>query len=115
MNSSYYQNKINQLDKEIAELERKIAAESNIEADKSARIISVQKSITKNTSVSTANLRMRQIGTYNNDIAKAQQRRADLQKRQADKRAERAKYAILLQKEIEKENKQNQLNQQRIQ
>ena len=115
MNSSYYQNKINQLDKEIAELEKKIAAESKIEADKSARIISVQKSITKNISASTANLRMRQIETLNKDIVKAQQRRADYQKKQADKRTQRAKYAIDLQREIERENKKSALEQKKIQ
>jgi len=114
MNSSYYQNKINQLDKEIAELEKKIAAESKTEADKSSRIMSIQKSITKYTSASTANLRMRQIETLNKDIVKAQQRRADFQKKQADKRTQRAKYAIDLQREIERETKKSVLEQRRI-
>lgn len=115
MNSSYYQNKINQLDKEIAELEKKIAAESKTEADKSARIITIQRSITKYTSASTASMRMRQIETLNKDIVKAQQKRADLQKKQADKRTQRAKYAIDLQREIERENKKSALEQKKIQ
>ena len=115
MNSSYYQNKINQLDKEIAELEKKIAAESKIEADKSSRIISIQKSITKYTSASTASMRMRQIETLNKDIVKAQQRRADFQKKQADKRSQRAKGAIDLQRELEKEKKESFLEQKKIQ
>lgn len=115
MNSSYYQNKINQLDKEIAELEKKIAAESKIEADKSSRIISIQKSITKYTSASMASMKMRQIETLNKDIVKAQQRRADFQKKQADKRSQRAKGAIDLQRELEKENKQSFLEQKKIQ
>lgn len=115
MNSSFYQNKINQLDKEIADLETKIAAESKIEADKSMRILNTQKSITKYTSTSTANMKMRQIEGYNREIARAQQKRADLQKKQADKRSQRAKYAIELQREIEKENKKNLLEQKKIQ
>lgn len=115
MNSSYYQNKVNQLDKEIADLETKIAAESKIEADKSMRIINTQKSITKYTSASTASMRMRQIEGYNREIARAQQKRADLQKKQADKRSQRAKYAIDLQREIEKENKKNLLEQKKMQ
>lgn len=115
MNSSYYQNKINQLDKEIAELEKKIAAESKTEADKSARIITIQRSITKYTSASTASMRMWQIETLNKDIVKAQQKRADLQKKQADKRTQRAKFAIDLQREIERENKKSVLEQKRIQ
>lgn len=115
MNSSYYQNKINQLDKEIADLETKIAAESKVEADKSMRIINTQKSITKYTSASTASMKMRQIEGYNREIARAQQRRADLQKKQADKRSQRTKYAIDLQREIEKENKKNLLEQKKMQ
>lgn len=115
MNSSYYQNKINQLDKEIAELEKKIAAESKTEADKSARIITIQRSITKYTSASTASMRMWQIETLNKDIVKAQQKRADLQKKQADKRTQRAKFAIDLQREIERENKKSALEQKKIQ
>ena len=115
MNSSYYQNKINQLEKEIAELEKKIAAESKTEADKSSRIITIQRSITKYTSASAASMRMRQIETLNKDIVKAQQKRADLQKKQADKRTQRAKYAIDLQREIERENKKSALEQKKIQ
>lgn len=115
MNSSYYQNKINQLEKEIAELEKKIAAESKTEADKSSRIITIQRSITKYTSASTTSMRMRQIETLNKDIVKAQQKRADLQKKQADKRTQQAKYAIDLQREIERENKKSALEQKKIQ
>ena len=115
MSVSYYQNKVNQLDKEIADLETKIAAESNKEADKSMRIINTQKSITKYTSASTASMKMRQIEGYNREMARAQQKRADLQKKQADKRSQRAKYAIDLQREIEKENKKNLLEQKKMQ
>lgn len=115
MDVSYYQNKVNQLDKEIADLETKIAAESKIEADKSMRILNTQKSITKYTSPSMASMKMRQIDGYNRDIARAQQRRADLQKKQADKRSQRAKYAVDLQREIEKENKKSILEQKKMQ
>lgn len=105
MNVSYFQNKVNQLDKEIADLEKKIAAESKIEADKSSKILSTQKSITKNTSASTLSMKMRQIEGFNRDMARAQQKRADLQKKLAEKRSQRARYAIDLQREMEKENK----------
>lgn len=115
MNASYYQNKVNQLDKEIADLEKKIAAESKIEADKSYRILSTQRSITRNTSASTANMKMRQIDGYNREISRAQQKRADYQKRLAEKRSQRARYAIDLQREIEKENKKNLLEQKKMQ
>lgn len=115
MNSSYYQNKINQLDKEIAEIEKKIAAESKTEADKSSRVLTIRRSITKYTSASTVNMRKRQIDGLNREIARAQQKRADLQKKQADKRTQRAKHAIDLQREIERENKKSALEQKKIQ
>jgi hypothetical protein len=79
------------------------------------RIINTQKSITKYTSASTASMKMRQIEGYNREMARAQQKRADLQKKQADKRSQRAKYAIDLQLEIEKENKKNLLEQKKMQ
>ena len=115
MNASYYQDKVNRLDKEIADLETKIAAESKIEADKSMRILNTRKSITKYTSASTVNMKMRQIDGYNRDIAKAQQKRAELQKKQADKRSQRARYAVELQREIEKESKKNLHEQKKMQ
>lgn len=115
MNASYYQNKVIQLDKEIADLEKKIAVESKIEAEKSSKILNTQKSITKNTSASTVNIKMRQIDGYKRDMYKAQQRKADFQKRLADKRSQRASYAIDLQREFEKENKKSLLEQKKMQ
>ena len=86
MNASYYQNKVNQLDKEIADLEKKIAAESKIEADKSYRILSTQRSITRNTSASTANMKMRQIDGYNREISRAQKKKSRLSKKTCRKK-----------------------------
>lgn len=115
MDSRYYQDKINRLDKDIADIEKKIAAESKIEADKSSKIAAIQRSITKNMSISSLNLKQRQMGNYNREMNTAQVRRADLQKKLADKRAERARYSIELQKAVTKENKQNELNQKKLQ
>lgn len=115
MDSRYYQDKINRLDKDIADIEKKIAAESKIEADKSSKIAAIQRSITKNMSISSLNLKQRQMSNYNREMNTAQVRRADLQKKLADKRAERARYSIELQKAVTKENKQNELNQKKLQ
>lgn len=115
MNTSYYQNKVNQLDKEIADLERKIATESKTEADYTSKILITQRSINKNTSLSTYNMKMRQIEGYNKKIADAQRKRADLQKKLAEKRSARSRYALDLQKETDKENKKNLQEQKRIQ
>ena len=113
MNTNYYQNKINRLDEEIVELERKIAAESQIEATKNKRISTIQASINKNTSLSMYNLKMRQIERETKEIINAQKKRADFQKKLADKRRERTKYSVELQKAQNRES-QKMLQTQRI-
>lgn len=113
MNTNYYQNKINRLDEEIVELERKIAAESQIEATKNKRISTIQASINKNTSPSMYNLKMRQIERETKEIINAQKKRADFQKKLADKRRERTKYSVELQKAQNRES-QKMLQTQRI-
>ena len=115
MNIDYYQNKLNRLDREIAELEKKIAAESQIEARKNNSINSTRTSINKNTSISTYNAKMRQIERYSKEMINAQKKRADLQKKLSDKRVERTKCSINLQKAQNKENQQILQNQKAIQ
>ena len=52
MNSLYYQNIVNRIEKEIADLQTKIATESKKEVDKNRQIDLVNRSITKSTSLS---------------------------------------------------------------
>ena len=113
MNTNYYQNKINRLDEDIVEIERKIAAESQIEATKNKRISTIQASINKNTSPSMYNLKKRQIEGETKEIINAQKKRADFQKKLADKRRERTKYSVELQKAQNRES-QKMLQTQRI-
>lgn len=115
MDSRYYQDKINRIDKEIADIEKKVAAESKIEADRSSKIAAIQRSITKNMSVSSLDIKQRKMSNYNREMNTAQVRRANLQKKLADKRAERAKFSIELQRAGARENKQNELNQKKLQ
>lgn len=104
MNANYYLDKLNRLDREIVELERKIATESQIEANKNKRISTIQASFNKNTSPSMYNLKMHQIEREKKEMINAQKRRADFQKKLADKRKDRTKYSIELQKVQNKEN-----------
>jgi predicted nucleic acid-binding Zn-ribbon protein len=90
---------LNQLDKELANLEKKLAELTKKEAEKTKRINDTQKSITKNTSPSMIQSKMRQIQGYNNELARIASDKADTSKKIADKRKRRADTAIKLQKE----------------
>lgn len=52
MNSLYYRNIVNRIEKEFADLQTKIATESKKEVDKNRQIDLVNRSITKSTSLS---------------------------------------------------------------
>ena len=105
---------LNQLDKELADLEKKLATEMKKEADKTKRINDAQKSITKNTSVSIVQSKMRQIGGYQNDLVKVAQAKADINKKIAEKRKKRGEVALKLQKEELSESKKFEQTQKRI-
>ena len=105
---------LNQLDKELVALEKKLADELKKEADKSKRINDVQRSITKNTSPSTAQSKLRQIQGYQSELVKINNNKADINKRIADKRKKRTDVVIKLQREEAEEAKRAAREQQRI-
>jgi len=99
MSADQIRREINQLDNELAALEKKLADELKKEADKTKRINDTQKSITKNTSLSAVQSKTRQIQCYQDDLVKISNARADINKKIADKRKNRADKALKLQKE----------------
>ena len=103
-----YQNNVNRLDKEIADLEAKKAKLDADCANLQTRILSVRKTITKNTSLSTLQSKQRQLEGYNRDITKKEKDSADLSKKIADKRKRRLDEQKKLQKAQEQENKKQQ-------
>ena len=105
---------LNQLDKELVALEKKLADELKKEADKSKRINDVQRSITKNTSPSTVQSKLRQIQGYQSELVKINNNKADINKRIADKRKKRTDVVIKLQREEAEEAKRAAREQQRI-
>jgi hypothetical protein len=88
MNSTYYHNQINRIEKDIADLQKKIANESIKENDKNRQIDAINRSITKNTSISTLNSKQRQANGYQNDISACRNKVADYQKKLSDKSIE---------------------------
>lgn len=108
MSVSQYQNQVNSLDKEIADLEKKKAAIDKECAKLQSNINSTSKSITKHTSASTAASKMKQIGRYESDYAKKSSNSAELGKKIAEKRKKCTDTYLKLQKaQQEEQKKQN--------
>lgn len=108
MSSEQYQRTVNNLDKEIADLEKKKDV-----ATLQSKINTLKKSINSHTSASTLNSRMQQIATHESNQAKKSQDSAELGKKIAEKRKKRAEAYQKLQKEQRNEQKkQDKANQQ---
>jgi len=78
-------NIVSQLQREIERLQYKLANAAKYEASKSKQIAQIQKSITKNTSQSMLNSKMRSIERLQDDVVKLKDKRADINKKLADK------------------------------
>lgn len=105
MSIKLYQNSLNQVDKDIANLEKKLAYYAKSEAEKTKRISSIEKSITKNTSVSSLNSKLKQIGSLRNELSRIVTQKADINKKIAEKRSKHNDLSIKIQKEQEKQDK----------
>lgn len=115
MSVSLYQNNVNRLDKEIADLEAKKAKLDSESAILQSRVLSVQNSITKNTSLSSLQSKQRQISGYQRDISRKETDSAQIGKKIAEKRKRRIDEYQRLQKEQQQENKKQQEENKRIQ
>lgn len=105
MSVTQYQNMVNSLDKEIADLEKKKAAKDKEVAALQGKINTLKKSISGRISTSTLNSKMRQIATCESDQARKSQDSAELGKKIAEKRKKRAEAYLKLQKEQQNEQK----------
>ena len=97
MGVEQYQRKVNSLDKEIADLEKKKAADNH---KKASRV-----SVSKNASESMIKSKMRQIENYEEKARKAEAASADYGKKISDKRTKRNDAYLKLQKEEQNERK----------
>lgn len=105
---------INQLNKEIASLEKAMTDELKKEADKSKKINDIRRSINKNTSASSLQSKSRQIDTYNMDLAKIASKKADINKKLSDKKSKLSTLNIKLQKEQQDDDKKRVKEQEKI-
>ena len=79
MTTTYYLNQIASIEKEIADLQKKIADEATREYDCQLRINTIERSITRNISMSSLQSRQRDIQNQNKKIIDCKKRQAEYQ------------------------------------
>lgn len=115
MSVDQYQRAVNDLDSEIANLEKKKAVKDKNCADLQSKINYIQKSITKHASALMLNSKMRQINSYESNRIKSSNESADLGRKIAEKRKKRSEAYLKLQKEQQNEQKKQDRENQRLQ
>lgn len=98
-------NNISRLQKELADISKKIAQESKKENDNNKRIIQINNSISKNISQSFLKSKLNEVQRKQNEIVRIQSKIAELKKKEADKVVLLNRYKDQLSKEEEKERK----------
>ena len=98
-------NNISRLQRELADITRKLSAESKREADCGKRISQLRQSITKNTSSSQRRSKNSEIGRKQDEISKIQKTKSALQKKEADATTRLNRYKLDLEREEERDRK----------
>ena len=91
--------------REILGLERKLVDEAKKEADRTERITKVKQAISRTSSNSTIQSKLREIERYEREIGKVQRKKANLTKQAADKTSKLYSYQQQLMKEQNREQK----------
>lgn len=107
MSVQFYQNQINAIDREIANLERQVADQMKTESRCQQAIANVERSM-RNCSASLLQSKLSQIESYKRSQQWAIEKRADLSARIARKRDERARQSQNLHRALEDENRRQQ-------
>ncbi len=102
-------NNISRIEKEIARLEKQLSDEVKKESDKNKKLIQIEKSINKNTSLSSLRSKQNQMVTAQNDISKIIKKKADISKKIADKNSQKTRYQNQLDREVKSERNRQEL------
>ena len=105
MSKTTIMNSISRIQRDLADITKKMSQESKKEADCGKRIAQALSSITKNTSPSQLKSKLSDINRKQDEISRIQNRKADLQKKEAETTAKLNKYKIDLEKEEERDRK----------
>lgn len=114
MSISTTQNAINQVNKDIAQLEKRMSDELKKEAQINRSIIVTQNSISRNSSLSTIKSKQQQIQRYTKQLADIVNRKADINKKITDKRNKLLSLNQRLQKQQAEEAKKEQRKQEQL-
>jgi len=98
-------NNISRLQRELADITRKLSAESKKEADCGKGITQLRQSITKHTSSSQRRSKDTEISRRQDEISKIQRTKSALQKKEADATTRLNRYKLDLEREEERERK----------
>lgn len=98
-------NNISRLHRELADITRKLSAESKKEADGGKRITQLRQSITKHTSSSQRRSKDSEISRKQDEISKIQRTKSSLQKKEADVMTRLNRYKLDLEREEDRERK----------
>ena len=98
MSVQQYQNQLNTIDKEIADLEKKKSEKDKKAAELSKKITSAAEAIRRTKSVTTIKSKTNQINSWDKELNKRNSESADLAKKIADKRKKRNEVYLKLQK-----------------
>lgn len=101
MSISSTQSSINRVQREISDLHKKLALEQSNETKAIGKINQVQLAISRSSSISTMQTKMRELERLNAEIAKCNTRKAEINKKLASKTSELFRYQSQLQKEEE--------------
>ena len=99
MSVNSIQNEIKNMSSEIIKLNKNLAEEQKNEVKKLNEISRINKSITKNTSISILNSKTRQIERLNNDIIKSKTKQSEINKKLVEKQKKYTLKQIELNKE----------------
>jgi superfamily II RNA helicase len=113
MTSDSYRRSIESVNRELGQLHDKMAGERKKEADLTGKAGRVQSSISKSTSQSNLQSKIREIERLNKDLEQSKKRQADLSRQIADKEKKKHGYEQSLMKEQQREQNSFQRNQER--
>ena len=105
MSKTTIMNNISRLQREIADVTKKLSQESKKESDCGKRIAQLLNSITKSTSPSQLRSKLSEINRKQNEISRIQNDKAGLQKKEADLTARLNRYKSDLEREEKRERK----------
>ena len=114
MSISSLQSNIDRLRRDISDLNKKLSQELKNESNIIGKINSTQSSLRGNVSASTLESKLRDLARYNDESSKIAARKADIERKLADKTKDRDRYQQDLDREQARESKKREDDQKKL-